>query len=290
MAQLPDSLKREAESLLNSRIMSFRPAAGGCISNGGELITLNKSYFLKWNETTRYPGMFKAEASGLQLLAAHSTLRVPEVIGVVKQADAQAIVLEFIRSAKRAHDFWERLAEGLAALHRNTSGTFGLNHDNYIGSLKQVNQPDQSWINFFIEQRLEIQLALARERGRADDILLKQFQSLYRKLPEMLPNEPPALLHGDLWIGNVMTDERGNPCLIDPAVYYGHREAELAFTQLFGGFDQVFYQAYHHAFPLQPGFEARAAIYNLYPLLVHANLFGGGYILQVKQLIKPLVR
>ncbi len=290
MVRLPDSLKGQAERLLNSRIMAFRPAAGGCISNGGELITLNGSYFIKWNDTIRYPAMFQAEAGGLRLLAAHGRLRVPKVIGVVELADFQAIVLEFITSAHRADNFWEQLAEGLAALHRNSAELFGLDEDNYIGSLKQINTPHQSWVDFFVEQRLETQLALACEHGLADNNLQKKFQLLYRKLPELLPDEPPALLHGDLWIGNVMTDEQGNPCLIDPAVYYGHREAELAFTRLFGGFDDAFYRAYHHAFPLQPGFETRVTIYNLHPLLVHANLFGGGYIQQVEHLIKPLVR
>lgn len=290
MPQIPNSLVTQLEAVLQTRILKFNPTSGGCISNSGELITATGTYFLKWNDATRYPAMFQAEAKGLRLLAPHCTLRIPKVIGVTETEAVQAIVLEFIKSVHRSGNFWELLGGRLAALHRNTADAFGLDHDNYIGSLKQRNTPYKSWIDFFIEQRLEPQLALAGEHGLIDTNLRSQVQLLYKKLPELLPAEQPALLHGDLWPGNLITDEQGEPCLIDPAVYFGHREAELAFTRLFGGFDETFYCSYQHVFPLQPRFEARLNIYNLYPLLVHVNLFGGAYINQVKHIVTPLIR
>lgn len=290
MPQLPNSLVTQLEGALQTRILKFNPTAGGCISNGGELITATGTYFLKWNDATRYPAMFQAEAKGLRLLASYCTLRIPKVIGVTETEAVQAIVLEFIDLKYRSGNFWELLGRRLAALHRNTADAFGLDHDNYIGSLKQSNTSYKSWIDFFIEQRLEPQLALAGVNGLIDTNLRSQFQVLYKKLPELLPAEQPALLHGDLWPGNLIADEQGEPCLIDPAVYFGHREAELAFTRLFGGFDETFYYAYQNVFPLQPHFEVRVNIYNLYPLLVHVNLFGGAYINQVKQIVIPLVR
>lgn len=290
MSHLPNGLHHLLESTLEISIKHFSPAAGGCINNGGELITSAGSFFLKWNARARYPAMFQKEAAGLGLLANHSNLRIPKVVKVIELNEIQALVLEFIKSSRPSAQYWRLLGERLAALHRHTSSFFGLDHHNYIGSLQQNNTPCTSWIEFFIKHRLEAQLALVFKNSLADYLLGKQFELLYRKLPDLLPLEPPALVHGDLWSGNVMVDEKGQPCLIDPAVYYGHREAELAFTHLFGGFDEMFYQAYDHAFPLQPGFEERVDIYNLYPLLVHVNLFGSGYLHQVKKIVMRFVR
>ena len=174
----------------------------------------------------------------------------------------------------------------LAALHRCSKDFFGLDHNNYIGSLRQFNHQQTSWVNFFIEQRLNVQLKLAIDSGMMDSKWLNEFESLYAKLPAMLPEEKPSLLHGDLWGGNLITDEKGEPCLIDPAVYFGSREADLAMTKLFGGFDDEFYTSYQHTFPLQPGYDKRFDIYNLYPLLVHVNLFGGSYKSAVANILK----
>jgi fructosamine-3-kinase len=165
-------------------------------------------------------------------------------------------------------------------LHKNYGASFGLDHNNYIGSLKQQNNRKANWVEFFIEERLSVQLKLACDYGRIDHALLKKFESLSVKASSIIPPEKPSLLHGDLWSGNIIADENGQPCVIDPAVYYGHREAEIAFTKLFGGFDPEFYHAYQEQFPLPDGFAKRVDLYNLYPLLVHANLFGGSYLKQ----------
>ncbi len=182
--------------------------------------------------------------------------------------------------------YWETLGQSLAVLHSHTQPTFGLHFDNYIGSLPQTNTLTANGYDFFFEHRLLPQAGLALYKGLLSK---KSYDALFRlrdRLPELFPNERPALLHGDLWSGNVLINEDNKPALIDPAVYYGFREAELAFTRLFAGFDDRFYDAYDEAFPLQNGFNERVAIYNLYPLLVHVNLFGSGYVSGVERVLK----
>jgi protein-ribulosamine 3-kinase len=264
----------------------FTPASGGCINHGGRITTSVGDYFLKWNDAQKFPGMFAAEAKGLQVLAAPSVIAVPEVVGVGVQGQYQFIVMEFIEQKGRSKNYWTALGEQLAALHRITSSSFGLDHTNYIGSLQQLNTPHTSWIEFFIVRRLRVQLELAMDNRLIGTDVLKKFDLLFHKLPALLPLEEPSLLHGDLWSGNLITTGKGEPCLIDPAVYFGNREADLAMTQLFGGFDDSFLDSYHKAFPLTAGFRERFDLYNLYPLLVHVNLFGHGYTGQVNSILK----
>ena len=181
------------------------------------------------------------------------------------------------------------LGQTLAALHQHTAPSFGLDYDNYIGSLRQSNRPWDSWIDFFVHQRLEPQIRLATDNHQPIHALKKKIEAFYKEISALLPKENPALIHGDLWGGNLLTDEKGYPCLIDPAVCFGHREAELAYTQLFGHFDRQFYHVYNESFPLEPGFKERADLYNLYPLLVHVNLFGGGYVQQSEAIVSRFV-
>lgn len=284
--QFPISVKGHVENHLHCKVTGFRPASGGCINHGGELVTDKGSYFLKWNDAHRYTGMFGAESKGLTLLDSAKCIHIPKVVLVDEVEDKQFIVMEFVRAAHPKKNYWALLGERLAQLHRNTNTQFGLDHDNYIGSLHQSNFFHKDWIQFFIEQRLDKQVSLAERNSRMEKGQRSRFATLYKKLPELLPAENPALLHGDLWSGNVMVNEKGEPCLIDPAVYFGHREIELAFTRLFGGFGSEFYEAYVASFPLLPGFTDRVDIYNLYPLMVHVNLFGGGYLQQAERILK----
>lgn len=263
-------------------LKDFSSASGGCINSGGKLTTSAGSFFLKWNSAQKLPNMFHAEANGLHILESSKAIHTPRVIGTSMEGHYQFILLEFIDGRSSAN-YWRQLGAQLAALHRVTSEVAGLDHSNYIGSLPQINTQGKSWINFFIANRLEVQLKLL---SPADGTLIKNFESLFKKLPELLAQEPHSLLHGDLWSGNLIATAQGEPCLIDPAVYFGNREAEISFTLLFGGFDDDFYEAYQDAFPLQIGFQERVPIYNLYPLLVHANLFGGGYLSRVKSIVK----
>jgi fructosamine-3-kinase len=285
VSSVPNTLQQLITEKLSWSVKAFHPASGGCINHGGELVTTAGSYFLKWNDRQRYPQMFEKESKGLRLLKAANCIDVPEVVHVGESGDLQFIIMSFVKSGRRVKNYWLLLGEQLANLHRNTNTHFGLDHDNYIGALIQKNQRKENWVDFFIQYRLEAQLALAEGNKKITSDIRKQFEALYKKLPDLLPQEKPALLHGDLWSGNVMINARGEPTLIDPAVYYAHREAELAFTQLFGGFEPEFYQAYHEVFPIAKGFDSRANLYNLYPLLVHVNLFGGGYLQQVKNIL-----
>jgi len=265
------------------RLKDFSMASGGCINSGGKLTTSAGDFFLKWNSSQKFPNMFQTEARGLAILESSKTIRVPQVIGTSANGSFQFILLEFIESSRLSTTYWKQLGKNLAALHQVTSEFAGLDHSNYIGSLPQINTQRKSWIEFFIANRLEPQLKLLTS---ADRTLVKSFESLFKKLHNLLVEEPHSLLHGDLWSGNLITTSSGDPCLIDPAVYFGNREAEISFTLLFSGFDEEFYETYNEAFPLQHGFRERVSIYNLYPLLVHANLFGGGYLSRVKSILK----
>lgn len=270
-------------------IKNFSQVGGGCINNGGLIQTSRGDFFLKWNDAKKYPAMFQAEAKGLKLLGNANTIRIPVVTTVGEKGEYQFILMEHIKSQPRSENYWEVLGKELAALHQSSNSSFGLDHDNYMGSLPQLNAQKNSWIDFFIIQRLEVQLKIATDFHAVENSLTKKFHALYKKLPSILHEEKPSLVHGDLWSGNLITDEKGNPCLIDPAVYYGHREIDLAMTQLFGGFNDAFYQSYQNAYPTLPGLQERLDIYNLYPLLVHVNLFGQSYLSQVNTILRTFV-
>ena len=289
VSSIPPEVFQKVETLTNSRITGFDFAGGGCINRGGRLTTNHGRFFLKWNDAEKFPGMFAAEARGLSLLRACNCMTVPEVIHEDRANGFQFLLLEYIDQQEKASGYWKHFGAGLALLHRQSSATSGLDHTNYIGALPQSNSPASSWVEFFVERRLKAQLHLALKDNKIDHGVYKKFQDLFQKLPSLLPQEAPSLLHGDLWGGNLMTDRAGQPCLIDPAVYYGHREVDLAMTQLFGGFDSLFFQSYTGEYPLIPGYRERFDIYNLYPLLVHLNLFGRAYHSRVVSILEEFV-
>src|SRR5437868_6082006 len=226
-----------------SPILGSASIGGGCINNALKVETDSGIFFLKWNDAKRFPKMFEAEAKGLILLKEANAIGIPQVIATDEADGYSFILLEFIEPGKRIKNFWEDFGTALAQLHKNTSELFGLEYSNYIGSLPQSNTQKKSWIDFFIEERLEKQIALAKNSGAINHSITQQFNSLYKKLPEIIPNEKPSLIHGDLWNGNFMTGVDGKAWLIDPAVYYGHREMDLAMSKLFGGFSHEFYES-----------------------------------------------
>ena len=293
--QVPHAVLAGATNLLEEffsisiQITKFSFAGGGCINHGGRLTTSKGNFFIKWNDVKKYPGMFKAEAAGLKLLAGPEAIRIPRVLGTDERETYQFIILEFIEDRGRSHEHWNLLGTQLALLHKNSNDHYGLDHNNYMGSLSQINTTNNSWVDFFIERRLQVQLKLGIDRHVIPTATIKKFEALYKELPSILTTERPTLVHGDLWSGNLITDEIGNPCLIDPAVYYGHREVDLAMTQLFGGFSTEFYSAYQDVFPCESGWQQRLDIYNLYPLLVHVNLFGQSYLHQVDSILNSTV-
>lgn len=289
---LPDELITLVESFLTAKnaspqsISETRATGGGCINEAYTLKTNAGKYFIKYNSAKAYPAMFEKEALGLKLLASTNSLAVPEIISLGETGKYAWLLLGFIESHPAGRNFWHAFGTGLSALHRNTNENFGLDHDNYIGSLVQKNNPNPDFCNFFILNRIEPQLATARNKGAFGPGAIRCFNSLFNNLHNLIPPEKPALLHGDLWSGNFMVNAEGSPCLIDPAVYFGHREADIAMTQLFGGFSPEFYALYNQAWPMEKGWQNRMDIFNLYPLLVHVNLFGGGYVQQVLQIIR----
>lgn len=269
-----------------TELLFIDPVGGGSINDTYRLSTTGGDFFIKKNSASTFPEMFQKEVRGLEILGNAEELKVPEVVDCFEEGDDALLVMKFIRSAAKKENFWEEFARLLAQLHRNTQPQFGLDHDNYIGSLVQTNTTHDTWSDFFREERLEPQIRSARDTGYLNRSLVNAFDRFYNRLQQLFPGEPPALLHGDLWGGNFMTDESGDPVIIDPAVYYGHREMDLGMSMLFGGFDRKFYDAYDRYFPLEPGWQERMDYCNLYPLLVHVNLFGGGYVRQVEQIIR----
>ncbi|HEV2132504.1 MAG TPA: fructosamine kinase family protein [Longimicrobiaceae bacterium] len=297
---LPEAVRRQLEERFGP-IRSARPVGGGCVSPALRLELGGSAAFLKYNEEA-IPGLFAAEARGLsELRASADGLRVPEVLALHDAAAEGAagepswLLLEWLEPAPRGAGFGERLGGGLAALHRTRDGEgWGAEEDGFIGPLPQSNTRVGEWPNFWREQRLEPQLRRARDAGRQPGDS-REWERLFCGLSELLAQgaeDGPSLLHGDLWGGNVLSVAaagagEAEPALIDPSSYRGHREVDLAMSELFGGFPSVFYSAYREAWPLQPGYrESRRAIYQLYYLLVHVNLFGGGYVQQTRQLLR----
>jgi protein-ribulosamine 3-kinase len=265
-------------------IFSSSSLSGGCINNVSRLSTSAGNYCIKYNKRDLFPEMFEGEAHGLSLLRNAGEITVPGVVCTGYADSFSYLLLEFIESGRKGSSFYPVFGRSLARLHRHTGDHFGLDRDNYMGSLRQSNKNHKDWISFFVEERLEKQVSLAHEYLSSS--VLSAFKRLYNRLGELLPEEPPALLHGDLWGGNYMVSSAGEACLIDPAVYYGHRETDIAMTTLFGGFDREFYDAYNEEYPLEKGWKERLDIFNLYPLLIHVNLFGEGYIGSVERILR----
>lgn len=270
-------------------IDSFKTVPGGDINEAYQVQTTIGSFFIKVNDAKKYPDMFELEAKGLEVLAKSKAIKIPEVIETGQLNHDAFLLLEWIEQGSLSYSFWENFGQQLANLHQTTSDQFGWDKDNYIGSLAQYNSWKKDWSEFFILNRLEPQLKLAIEKGVMNRPHSNAFERLFHKIDMLFPNERPALLHGDLWSGNFMVDIDGEPVIMDPAVYFGHREMDLAMTKLFGGFDEPFYHSYNVTFPLEKDWEERILLCSLYPLLVHVNLFGAGYLSQIESVLKRFV-
>jgi fructosamine-3-kinase len=268
----------------NPEVLDFQFFYGGNFNLAVKVKVAEGDYFIKWNQGD-HDGMFESEARSLQILRETGVLSIPNVINHGKIVDKEYLMIEFLTASYRQDNYWQDFGQKIARLHTHTNEKYGLDFNNYIGALRQSNEWMEDGVQFFIEKRLKVQAGLALYDRKISPQLYDKFQVLYEKLPNLIPNEKPALLHGDLWSGNVMTDNQGFAALVDPACYYGLREAELAFTTMFGGFEPVFYEAYHEIYPIQNGFGDRIPIYNLYPLMVHVNLFGGGYLDAVEKIL-----
>jgi fructosamine-3-kinase len=282
-------LRAALERRLETPVRGAKRLGGGDINDAFE-VTLGDGTTIFVKTHPNPPArMFEAEARGLRWLGEAGAIRVPSVIELSDERPAY-LALELLTPAKRGRDFDEVLGRSLAALHRFGAPSFGLDHDNFIGCLSQTNTAADDWASFYWAARLEPQLRLATDRGLVDSGTRSGFDALHRVLRERVgPEEPPSRLHGDLWGGNLHVDEVGRPSLIDPAVYGGHREIDLAMMRLFGGFGERTFAAYEESWPLAPGADDRMPLYQLYPLMVHVNLFGGSYVGSVKHALSACV-
>ncbi len=283
------ALSEALEAALGARVVRASSVTGGDINEAfSVLIASGLRVFVKTHRGAD-PAMFPAEARGLDWLRAADAVRLPRVLAV-SAGTAEAppfLALEWLEAARPRPRFEEELGRSLARLHRHGAPGFGLDHDNFVGRLPQDNRTCDGWEEFFRERRLRPQLELAAASGRIPAALRRSMERLLEGLGSRLgPEEPPARLHGDLWGGNLHVDEGGGPALIDPAAYGGHREVDLAMMRLFGGFGPRVFAAYEEAFPLAPGHAERVELFQLYPLLVHVNLFGSSYVGAVERVVR----
>jgi len=269
-------------------LSSREEVGGGCINECHVVRDGNRVCFVKLNRPEQAE-MFSAEAAGLDELARARAVRVPAPVCHGVSAAASWIVLEYLDLRSADGRGMRALGQQLARLHRVTAARFGWHRDNTIGATPQANAPADDWVGFWRERRLGSQLRLAASRGHTG--LVSSGERLMEKLPAFFSGYRciPSLLHGDLWSGNAAMTAGGEPVIFDPAVYYGDREADLAMTELFGGFPQSFYDAYRAEYPLDAGYGTRKHLYNLYHVLNHLNLFGGGYRAQAERMIGQLL-
>lgn len=284
---MKDEIIKYIEKELKCKIVSSKSVGGGCINDAQTITTSDdRKYFLKLNYHSA-KDMFYKEANGLRELKKAEAIRVPDVVLV----DTNFILLEQINIGRKSKTFDENFGRSFAKMHQFTSEHFGFYEDNYIGSTPQKNIPEtdekNNWIKFYFNKRILFQYKLLEKNGYADSSIKRRISLLEDKIETILQGSEniPSLLHGDLWSGNFLVDENGNACLIDPAVYYGNREADLAMTKLFGGFSSTFYKSYNEFFPLPDGYDYRENIYKLYHVMNHLNLFGGGYYHQTISLM-----
>jgi fructosamine-3-kinase len=285
---IPIDIKNQIENQLCAEIDNQKSIGGGCISDSSIIhLSSGQKYFLKVNNHVP-KGMFAKETNGLNEIEKSKAIRVPKVI----LTSDNFILMECIEEKIKSKNFFVDFGIAFAKMHKYSSNQFGFYEDNYIGSTTQINIPTENekhdWVKFYFNKRVLFQFKLAERNGYVDSALSKAFLHLENKIELILKTEKedPSLLHGDLWSGNFIIDEKGRACLIDPAVYYGHREADLAMTKLFGGFSTEFYNSYKEFFPLVDGYQFRENIYKLYHVLNHLNLFGSSYYQQALSLMK----
>jgi protein-ribulosamine 3-kinase len=291
---LPAALKTALEMRFGA-VTEAAPVGGGSISAAARVTAGGERIFVKYGGREAPPGLFAAEAAGLEALRGRAgEIAVPRVLDVEDgdRGDPVAtrwLALEWLEIAPPAPGYDELLGTGLATLHRAVGPAWGWQRSNFIGSLPQENGPLATWSHFWTARRLEPQLRLARDLGRAPGSS-RDWERLFATLPELLAaaeDDGPSPLHGDLWSGNVLALTGGGAALVDPSFHHGHREVDLAMSELFGGFSARFRAAYDEAWPLRPGYgEVRRGVYQLYYLLVHVNLFGGGYGRQTEELLR----
>lgn len=268
-------------------ITKYEQVQGGDINLAYCLYTSDAKYFLKVNDALLYPAMFEKEAKGLKALAENlGIISVPQVLKDGLAGKEQYLLLEWIEGGKPGKDSMERFGSALANMHQKAAPYFGWEENNYIGSLQQDNTIHDSWYSFYTECRIMPLVKVLFNAGAFSKQDIAGAETLCRKISQRFPQETSSLLHGDLWAGNFMITSSGDAAIFDPAVYYGHREMDIGMTKLFGGFDQRFYDGYKSIYPLEKHWLERLPLTQLYPILVHAVLFGGHYISTASEIMK----
>jgi len=288
--QLETAIKQKlSQYLLLSKDFRVQFVGGGSINETYRLQFDDSKVFCKVNSATNFPGLFVKEKAGLALLEKQGVIKTPSVIDCFEVFGHQVLVLEWVEEGLRTETFWKKFGEQLAALHHVTTESFGLEEDNYMGSVPQQNKRQKDWIAFFTKQRLQPLITKCTEKNLLGPNHLQLFEKLFLLLPDIFETtQKPSLLHGDLWSGNFICSHNHEPVLIDPAVYYGHRSMDLAMTTLFGGFHTSFYEAYDYHYSFPANYEEQLAICNLYPLLIHLYLFGRSYLPQIEHTLNRL--
>ena len=285
---LTAAIHEKCAQILGTDQFNVSLVSGGDINQAARLDTSSQQYFIKYNSFLQGFEMLNTEARGLSLLASASILETPEVLGVAQTQDGAFLLLEYINQGRPDKAFWKNFGEKLAQLHLQSAQYFGLEYDNFIGRLPQSNTQHSSWSDFYANERLLPQLRMAKDSYSLPPFCTLGVERLCGQLEDRCPNEPPALIHGDLWRGNFLCAENNTATLIDPAPCFAHREMDLAMARLFGGFDEKFFQSYQDCYPTETGLQQRIAIYQIYYLLVHLNLFGKAYLGEITRRLKEL--
>lgn len=289
-AQLKESTATDLlQNVLGNPIQEIQAVSGGDINLAFKIITSRGAFFAKMSTHPDGEEMFEVEADSLKQIRDHTEFQTPIITATGKYEDVAYLIMPFLHSSPGSNADWALLGRKLAQMHKNTQNRYGYYHDGFIATIPQSNRWNESWSTFYLEQRLDPLFQRCRDEG-----LLKRISSEWSEFCHvamgMLEEQKPALIHGDLWSGNVLFTKDHGPQLIDPALYYGSRELDLAMSRLFGGFDRRFYEAYSEEWPLQDGWQERLPLYQLYYLLVHVLLFGGNYERQSEDLIRGVMR
>ena len=272
------TINRIVEDFLKTNEFEIKPLAGGDINQAYAVKRKGDIFFLKLNDAKKFPQMMEKEADGLKALAKHSQFKIPQVLSGGTQENIQYLFLEYIQSGRGRSNFWTDFGTKLANMHRVSDPHFGWPTANYMGSIRQENTRCHSWQEFFANYRVLPLSQMLFRAGAFSSRDVDQAEKLCSRLEALFPHESPAFIHGDLWSGNFMIDNAGLAVLIDPAVSFSHREMDLGMTQLFGGFPEDFYRSYEDTYPLEKNWKQRLPLAQLYPLLIHAVLFGGSYV------------
>jgi len=262
-------------------ITSVDPVSGGCIHQALRVQTASGEYFILKQDPGKYADVFQREAEGLEALKVSGGPVIPDVYLVGEEF----LLLSDLQPAPRCKDFWQIYGQQLAVVHLQQNPRFGFETDNYIGSNPQENTWMENGWEFYRDLRIKNQIKWSNDRSLLDTKDIHKLENFMVQLPELIPEQPASLIHGDLWSGNLISDNGGKPALIDPAVYYGWAEADLAMTDLFGRYPEEFFKAYAEINPLEKGYRSRFPLYNIYHLLNHLNLFGKGYLSQIRSIL-----